>query len=137
MSTFIANYEVGIMPLKNLTFNTLDETGIAVATCLADVIDNFFSDISLVNLFIAPASSSIKNHSFGILILANFVYTSTKSFINSYITPIGFFAIAPIGFSIVAPINTSIITPIGLFVKADTFGNFLLIFCFLLNLLWS
>lgn len=108
MNNFVANCLVGITPLKNPIFNTLDKAGIAAANFLANIIANFFDIVSLVNFFVAPAGFFVESSSLGILMLANSISISTKFFINNF----------------VALVDSSAIASIGLFIKANMLNNF-------------
>lgn len=121
---FVANYLVGITPLENPTFNTLDEANITTANFLADIITNSFSIISPINSFNTLAGFFIKNGSLGILMLANSAFISTKSFTNKSVTLVGSFTFAHISFSIFALIGSFAITLISLFVEVNTLGNY-------------
>lgn len=121
MSDFVANYLVDIMFLKNLIFNISDKTNIADANFLADLITNFFVVISPINSFVAFIGFSIKNDSFGILILANFTFISVKSFINNFVALIASSAIVLVG---IAFVGSFVIALVGLFIEVNMLGNF-------------
>lgn len=108
MGNFVTNYLVGITLLENPTSNILDEANIATANLLADLIANSFNVVSFFNLFVVFANSFVKGSSLDILMVANFVFTSTKSFTISFVTSVGSCAIVPIDSSAIAPLSSSL-----------------------------
>lgn len=108
MNSFVTNYLVNITSFKNLTFHILDKAGIAAINFLVNVMANSFDIIFPVNLFVVFISSFIKNISLDILIVANLISSSAKSFINIFDMPV----------------SSSVIILIGFSIEADTLNNF-------------
>lgn len=132
---FITNCLVGIMFLKNLTFNTLDEAGITATNFLVYVIANSFNIISPVYFFIIFADSSVESGNLGILRLINSASTFAKSFINNSVTLVGSFAVIFVSFSIVAPVGSSVVAFVGSSIEANKLDNFFADILLLIKLL--
>lgn len=118
--TLVANCLLGILPLQNDISNTFDKIDILAVNILANIIANLFGFVSSINNFVTSISSSVKDGSLGISIIANSISTSAKSYTNNSIFSVRHFVIALIGLSLKIDILNNFFTNVLSPIKALT-----------------